>query len=627
MIGLTISVRRNFAKTLMWFSCISFMCTTAKALPHTEIKRCGEQLKKVLNGDLSVHISAKECRLGSVIAQWVRCQKEGTFSEIRHFLTHYPNWPAQETIRKKAEEMLARFPESAKETISWFKKFPPLTGKGALAYTQALRKTKANNLSITTDNLLLSVAFSEGDLNQFLTENHPSLTKDSLFTKANALLDKKEDISQVKILIPSLSTKQQQTIAARLNPDSSSTVNANSHTGIILDHVRLRRKNDQTDAAIKLLTDMKTIPNNQADYFWTEQNILGRRLIEQQRYSEAYQIINKHQLKEGENFANAEWLAGWLSLQFLKNPRQALVHFNRLRQRVRSPISVARAEYWRGRAYKSLKQKENSQTAFKAAAKHMATYYGQLAYKEIHGKIHSISLKRSVISNKARQKFSAYPLVQVIHILLGIQETKWIEAFAINLAKQLTSPAEQELLVDLMHDKGTPYLSVQVAKKGTVTSSPLIPGAYPRLKEIQDCPSDPALALAIIRQESRFKADAMSPAGAVGLMQLMPATAMRTIQKHKLKKGSLTHAATNISIGTRHLKDLLDYFKGSMVLAAAAYNAGVNAVENWLITFGDPRQPNVDTIDWVELIPYAETRNYVQRVLENYYCYTQTSTH
>lgn len=621
MVDLTISFRKNFAKTLMWFSFISLISITAKASPGTEIKRCGDQLKKVLNGDLSVRVSPKECHLSAVVSQWMHCQKSATFPEIRHFLTHHSNWPAEEAIRKKAEEDLANFPQPAKEIISWFKKFPPLTGKGALAYTQALRKIKADNLLETAGNLLVSSSFSESELNKFLVENHQSLAKDTIFAKANALLDQQEEVSQVKILIPYLSIKQQQVIALRLNPDSSGTVNANSHPGVILDHVRLRRKSDQTDGALKLLTDMKKIPENQADHFWTEQNILGRRLIEQKRYAEAYQVIHKHQLKEGENFANAEWLAGWLSLRFLNNPDQALAHFRKLREKVRSPISVARAEYWRGRAHKALGEKDASKIAFKAAASHIATYYGQLAHKEMYGKICPITLKKSVISKEVRQKFEAQPLVQIIHILLGLKETGRAEAFAISLAKQLSASAERELLVELMHEKGNPYLSVQIAKKTTVTSAPLIPAAYPRLTEVHGCPSGPALAHAIIRQESRFKPDAVSPAGAIGLMQLMPATATRTIKKHKLNKGSLTHAATNVSIGTRHLKDLLDYFNGSLILAAAAYNAGVNAVENWLITFGDPRQSRVDTTDWVELIPYMETRNYVQRVLENYHCY------
>lgn len=553
----------------------------------------------------------------------MRCQKSATFPEIRHFLTSYPNWPAEEVIRKKAEEDLANFPQSPKEVISWFKRFPPLTGKGALAYVQALQKTKADNLPEIAGSLLMSTTFGANDLNKFLADNHEILAKDSLFAKANALLDQQEEIDQVKSLIPYLPTKQQRIIVQRLNPSPLSAANINSHPGIILDQVRLKRKGDQTDNALKLLNVMKEIPENQADHFWIEQNILGRRLIEQKRYTEAYQIIQKHQLKQGENFANAEWLAGWISLRFLNNPNQALAHFKKLREKVRSPISVARAEYWLGRTYKALGKQDNSKTAFKAAARHIATYYGQLAHKEMHGKIRPVALKKSVISKEVRQKFEAHLLVQIIHILLGLKETSRAEAFAISLAKQLKSSAEQELLVDLMHEKGNKYLSVQIAKKATMTSAPLIPSAYPRLTEVRGSPSDPALAHAIIRQESRFKSDAVSPAGAVGLMQLMPATAMHTMKKHKLTMGSLTHASTNVSIGTRHLKDLLDYFNGSMILAAAAYNSGINAVESWLITFGDPRQPKVDVVDWVELIPYAETRNYVQRVLENYYCYLQ----
>lgn len=613
----------NFAKALIYFLLI-YPSSPATATIETEIKRCGDQLKKSLNGDPTITITDRQCPLSIALHQWARCQRKApSFETIRQFVTTHPDWPRQDAIRQKAEEDLANFVQPPKEIVRWFTKFPPLTGKGACVYMRALQKTNAENLSKTAGDLLLSVSFSQADLEKFLQANHQFLDKKELFNKANALLDKQEDLSLVPLLTPYLTTSQKKIISTRQHPNQAMLLTPNSPTGIILDQVRLNRKSDQTEVAVKLLKKMKEIPANQAESFWVEQNILARRMIEQKRYADAYLLISKHQLKAGENFANAEWLAGWLSLRFLNNSDQALTHFQRLRAKVKSPISVARAYYWLGRTYKTSKDPEAATTAFRKAAAHLGTYYGQLASKELYGKISPISLKKQVTSNETRQKFEKRPLTQVIRLLLALKETSPAEAFAISLGKQLKSPSEQTLLIDLMHEKGNKYLGVQIAKKSTTTSSPLIPAAYPQLSEVQKGVANSAFSHAVIRQESRFKADAVSSAGALGLMQLMPATADKTVKKHKLKKGSLTHAATNVSIGTRHLKDLLDRFGGSMILAAAAYNAGANAVENWLITFEDPRNPAVDSIDWVELIPYVETRNYVQRVLENYYCYLQ----
>lgn len=621
LVDLTISVWKKFSKSLIWFSLMELASTAAFASPTVEAKHCGNALKRSLNGDITVTIPASQCPLSASLSEWATIQKKAGFSKIKSFLSTHPSWPSQETIRKKAEEDLFTNPQATKVILDWFEKYPPLTAKGMLLYAQALHKLTPNLLQKKLAPLLLSLSFSESELRSLLEKYHSYLKPKTLFTKAHLLLDKQENTSLVKLFIPYLTEEQQQIINLRLNPLKKPSLSAVTHPGILLDNIRLRRIADRTDEAIALLKLIPEIPEIQADSFWTEQNILARRLIEQKRYQDAYDVVKKHRLVLGETFANAEWMSGWLSLQFLKKTDQALIHFKKLREKVKSPISIARASYWLGRTYKILANNEDANKSFKEAATHIGTYYGQLSQKELIGKIHPIALKRSFTTAKMKQKFNNRELIQIIRLLLEIGETSHAETFAIAAAKLLKSPKEHELLVELMHEKGGHYLGVQTAKKVTTGAAPLIPAAYPRLPTLHKGTVDPALAHAIIRQESRFKPDAISPAGAIGLMQLMPATAANTMKKHKIKTGSLTHAHINVSVGTRHLKDLLEDFNGSMILAAAAYNAGKNAVENWLMIFGDPRNPSIDSVDWVELIPYAETRNYVQRVMENYYCY------
>lgn len=630
MVDLTISGYKSFAKSftkaffkgpvLLYFITIIVVFITPGFC--SEVARCGDQLKQIFKGDSSVKIRSDKCRVSSTLARWDYCQKNEDFRKIHQFLKQHPDWPGREILRKNAENDLANTVYPVGEIINYFRKYPPLTGKGAFVYVQALKKTKAKNTGQVARNLFMATRFSIREMERFVQANKPFLTQDALFRKATALLDRQEETKQVKLFFPYLTAKQKKIVNRRLNPVLENlNVKTDTDAGIILDQVRLKRKADLTDEAVALFKTIKKIPRDRAGFFWVEQNILARRLIEKKRYNEAYQVIVRHNLAGGESFANAEWLAGWLSLRFLNKPTQALKHFKLLYQKVRSPISMARASYWLGRTYKVLGRKEVSAAAFREALSHPATYYGQLAYKQIHGKIRPVTLKELTVAKAMRRKFEARTLVQAIHILLHLKENGKAEAFASHLVKQLKSPQERLLLVDLVHKKGGEYLGVQMAKSATVTKSPLIPAAYPGLGEVRKHPVDSAFVHAIIRQESRFKPDAMSPAGALGLMQLMPATAEQTIKKHKLKEGALIHAATNIMVGSHHLKDLLKRFNGSKVLAAAAYNAGASAVENWLVTFGDPRQLKVDVIDWIELIPYAETRNYVQRVLENYYCY------
>jgi soluble lytic murein transglycosylase len=629
--ALTIQFITQFAKLLLTTTLLTM---PSMASLSSEGALCGQAVRSALKGT-NASVSASECPLSSLFIMWLRLQEDASFSEIQNFISKHPHWPRQQKLQKKAEEQLSVENIPAAKIVAWFTQYPPISAQGAISYVRALlhldRKDDAL-LYIKESWPKLSMDLSDV---QRMTSQFSSLVPEvAYFARASHLLNE-EDHSQISWLMTKLSSLHQQIIQTRQAlqkqlPNCQKMVaslpeQAWQDPGLVLDVLRWYRKQENNEEMLKTLKSQE-ISESLREYYWREANILIRRLMDEHRYQDAYTLAQSHGLSRGESFANGEWLAGWLALRFNEQPTLAIEHFQKLLSNVGTPISVARASYWLGRAYEATGDHEQAKVYYTQAKDHPATYYGQLAHKHLVGKDPTITLKQPTISSNKRQAFEKREMVQIVHLLHKLNETHVAEPFLHALAQIIDDVDEQVLLVNLAHEKLGHYGAVDVCKKSTKTKTPLIPIAYPRVdkKHAQHLASvDAAFVHAIIRQESRFKHNAVSSAGASGLMQLMPATAKQTALKLKMKdkKLPLHDPKTNVQLGSAHLKGLLDRYNGSMILAAAAYNAGAHVVDKWLIQYGDPRQPGVDPVDWVELIPYAETRNYVQRVRENYYCY------
>ncbi|MBW8309272.1 MAG: lytic transglycosylase domain-containing protein [Candidatus Paracaedibacteraceae bacterium] len=585
-----------------------------------EAAKCGKQLKKAIrqNPD-EVAIDKASCPQSYTVLMWLRAQKTASFSTAKAFIDKHPTWPRLSAIQRHLENELYKRSPSASQTIAWFRRMPPISLKGLQAFGQALLAQKQYNdqkfRQAFIDNDITTL-----DLQKFITAYRPLLNDEILQRKAHALLNNNQ-LAAAELVLANLPKKFRTILEARLSLiKGASMLNSDliQDPRLKFEQARLYRKNRFDKKASALLKELTNHEN--PDLLWTERNLIARRLLEDKKYQAAYDTIKDHGLKRGENFATAEWLGGWLSLRFLKNPEQAKDHFERLNENVSTPVSVARAQYWLGRAHKELGDSAQAQAWWTKAKKHVATYYGQLAHKELTGKTPTVNLKPSTVSLSVRRTLESRELYKYMRLLQEIDEQSTAEVFALKLGEQLQNPEEQALLTEIIHEKSGKHNALKVYKKIMRTEYPLIPAAYPRIT-IPRHTVEPAFAHAIIRQESRFQPDAVSSAGATGLMQLMPATAALTEQRYKIKKKKLTDPQHNVQIGSHHLKDLMEKYRGSIVLAAAAYNAGASAVDEWIEQFGDPRSPGVNVTDWIELIPYAETRNYVQRVLENYHCY------
>jgi len=320
--------------------------------------------------------------------------------------------------------------------------------------------------------------------------------------------------------------------------------------------------------------------------------------------------------------AEAEFHAGWYALEYLHDPVTATGHFANIAAISTLPLSLSRAEYWLGRASEAAGDRATATDHYQRAAAYPTTFYGQLATSKLGGK--ALHLPPPPAPTAAdQQNFEARELVKVIRHLDAVGYDNRTPIFFRTLAEQVTSPGEIALLTRLADDENNHQLALQLAKTAVSRGIPADALAFPTTAIPQTAATpgiDRAVVFAVARQESAFNPAAISSAGARGLLQLMPATAKITAKAIGLPydKSRLTSdPGYNATLGAAHLGDLVDNFGGSYVMTFAAYNAGASRVNQWVQQYGDPRDPKTDVVNWIESIPFTETRNYVQRLMEN----------
>jgi soluble lytic murein transglycosylase len=394
--------------------------------------------------------------------------------------------------------------------------------------------------------------------------------------------------------------------------------------GLHYDRLKRLRKLEKDEAFPLFLAISKR--EGDRSLWWTERKILSRRALTLGKPALAYKIMHGHGFKEGEEFAEAEWFLGWLALSFLHKPQIAIRHFEAFYRGVRTPLSRSKAAYWAGRASEHLRNATQARAWYQRGAQAVTSYYGQLSLQKLKIAPHNLRPDSLQISLKQRQSFSLQEIPQIIRLLGSAGAEKLILEFSYVYAKKASSQSDRHLMLDLIHEVA-PHYVVAIAKQAERTSPMLVERAYPTLKHFglkSRLPVEPAFAHAVIRQESDFNPKAVSGPGAQGLTQLMPETARMIATKLNMpyRSQALIHdPAYNLKLGMAYLADRLGRYEGSYVLALASYNAGSGRVQEWVKNFGDPRQPGIDVINWIERIPYSETRTYIHRVMANLYIY------
>lgn len=579
-------------------------------------------------------------KLLSKVLQWqyyTQANSGAGFGDITAFIRANPTWPQIATLQRRAEETItAATPDSV--ILEWFSSSPPQTVDGAMAYGRALINAGQNEKALKTlRDTWISGNFGPVQERQFLDTFQEILRDEDDEARLDRLLwthqeqaaarqlsrvdDSFRLLAQARLALDN-DAANAETLAARL-PERF-----RNNPGLLYELVHYRRQHDKDDLAIALLSH-PAADTVHPEMWWTERAILARRALAQGHISQAYEIARHHGQLDGAGFADAEWLSGWIALRFLGDHEVALNHFSRMFERVASAQSRARAAYWAGRASDALGQGDESVRWYNLAAVHITTFYGQLAAARLdHDQLWPLPADPAPTSADT-ETFERHELVHVARMLGQIKETDLIRPFMMRMAELTDSPGTRELAASLATSLGRADIAVSVAKRSEREGVPLITAGYPLPRLSTTDRPERSLVFGVIRQESAFYHQAVSPAGARGLMQLMPTTAAKLAKAMNVifkKKEALANALTqdpglNVKLGSAYLDDLLSDFNGSYILSVAAYNAGPSRVRKWMRDMGDPRQRDVDAVDWIESIPFAETRNYVQRVLEGVQVY------
>ena len=386
------------------------------------------------------------------------------------------------------------------------------------------------------------------------------------------------------------------------------------------------RANDYEDAEAMLVGFTVSRDNLGIPKVWAKRRLaLARRAAREGRSQAAYVIASQHFLTvaDGYDYSDCEWVAGWVALRKLNDPKRAVAHFRRFRDSVETPISLGRGGYWLGRAYEAAGDTVQAQRWYRDAAQYQTSFYGQLAAAQV-GAPGDPQLALRALPDWRGQTVLDSDSIRLAATLFYAGEDRLAMATFSTLGESAPIGALAPL-TRLALDLGQPHYAVRIAKKAARRGVLIYPAYYP-IHDIATYASkvEPAFALSIARQETELNPRAISRAGARGLMQLMPATARKVagwIGEEYSRERLLDDWQYNVRLGETYLARRTQQFGGSYVMAAAAYNAGAGRVDQWVAEFGDPRLGQIDIIDWMEQIPFSETRNYVQRVMEGLYVY------
>jgi soluble lytic murein transglycosylase len=564
----------------------------------------------------------------AVFAEWRALRDPATplvsFEEARLFLSQHPGWPQEKTIRLRAEQA-ALFEHPDPEAMRAFcANYPPISGRGMFACLAVGAGDTA-----TRDQWMkrgwIQGDFSESEEDSILAIYENRLDARDYEARTDRLLYEGK-VNQVKRMLPRLRPAYRLLAEARLAL-ASDAKNANaklynvpkdlkSDPGLVFNRMQWRARNGQDDGVKELLLHGPSNPPY-ADLWWPYRAAAVREALEEKRYNDAMKILAKHGDLSPENNADALFLKGWVEMEFLGNPREGYKDFYKLYGDVQTPVSKSRAAYWAGRAAKENGNPDIARGWFEKGAEFPTVFYGQLAAAE---------LKNGSLDLPSNPIVSAVPdetLAKTAMWLVGQGDLETANLFLTHATDQAGDASQAEALAQRAIDNNYRHGGVKVAKQALRKNFVLVEAGWPLVAVPSQSAIEPALALSIARQESEFNPAARSRADARGLMQVLPGTANHTAKRFDLSydAGDLYDPAANMVIGTTYLGALINGFDGNYVLAIASYNAGPANVRKWIARFGAPPKDVAGMINWIEKIPFAETRNYVQRVMENLQVY------
>lgn len=555
-----------------------------------------------------------------------------TFSQGLTFLNRHGDWPDTKLIRLRTEEAALREQPSRGPLHSFCAAYPPISGRGMVACVMG-EYGSSSERDATIRQAWLQGDYSPFEEQQILSRFGTMLNARDHENRTQRLLFESKTTSAQRMM-PLLSSSQQQLAQARIALQAmAKDANAKlarvpaalkGDPGLTLDRIRWRNRKGLNMEMRELFLSAPHSPPY-ANYWWPLRAVAVREALQAAQYDAALRIISRHGDLKPEFLAEALWLKGWITLERKRDASSAYKDFFKLYNSVSTPVSRARAAYWAARAAERNGNRDIAHEWFVKAAEHPTVFYGQLAHQKIApGKPLALPVTPTPDSN-AKAAFARGELPRVVRLLADMGEQDMVDRFLIHMGEQASTPEEFALLAQLATSINAAHGGVVIGKMALRKGMVLTQAGWPTMPTPANLAIEPALTHAITRQESEFDPRAQSAANARGLMQLLPGTASDMARKLSMPYASpdIWNPTTNITLGSAYLGRVIDGWDGSYILGIASYNAGPRNVRNWVEDFGTPGKSEDAAVDWIENIPFGETRNYVQRVLENVQVYRQ----
>ncbi|UWS79215.1 lytic transglycosylase domain-containing protein [Phaeobacter sp. G2] len=619
-------------RILLLISLILMLGSVATAQPH-RLERALEHLR-TQDWPQALQSAGAKGSVARDVVEWHRLRaKEGTAEDVESFLARRPDWPGLPYLRRRNEELIIE--KSHQRVRAFFADQPPQTPEGAASLARAFfAKGQQSQGEAELIRAWQTMPMSAETQEAYLAD-HGKLLKPHHATRLSQLLWDSHDLSATPML-PLVGAAERALAEARIALQKQANgVDAKikaipaalqNDPGLAYDRFVWRDRKNRQDDAIALMMDRSTSAKalGQPEKWLRRRRDLARQLMRDGKHEQAYQLAAHHfsRPEVGYGYSDCEWLAGYIALRKLKDAELAVYHFDRFLASVETPISVGRGGYWLGRAHAALGEVDKAHSAYAKAAAYQTSFYGLLAAEALGRSFDPALVTPPQLPPWRSAAFLDTSVVEAALLLLQAGELTLAERFFTHQVESL-SPLEAQQMGQMAVAMKEPHLAVMIAKRAAQAGVEL-QGAYYPLHPIalQKLPMASEMTLAIARRESEFDPLVVSHAGARGLMQLMPATAKLVATELDILAKHETARLTaewdyNATLGSQYLAGLAAEFNGNVVMMAAGYNAGPRRPIAWMKRYGDPRSGSPNIIDWIEHIPFNETRNYVMRVTES----------
>ena len=617
-----------------YLTAVLLLCAMALPALAERPRPLGWALDAMRGGDFEAaeRIATRDGIVARDVIIWHRLRAaQGSYAQLIDFIKRRPDWPGMDYLRRRSEPEIIK--QNNEQIIAFFGKFPAQTPRGVLAHASALAEKGLSGPAEV--NLVLAwrtMPMNASSQAAFL-KNHAALLKPHHDARLDAMVWQREyDEARQMYGIASKSAEQaaESRIAFYRRSESAANIYEKlppslQATGGV-NHAKFEwriRKGRVGDAKNLLIEASKNVETLGDPAAWgNRRRALARGEMRSGDRKRAYAMASQHHLTSGSDYADLEWLSGYIALRFLKDPMRAHQHFLNHDSAVDSPISQGRAGYWQGRALEAAGDNEGASAAYEMGAVFQTSFYGLLAAERAH-----IPFPDKLKGARPKTDWKTSPLAQAPLFEAGLLlqasgELNLAERFWTHLAEQLLEP-DLELLGQAAIDVEQPHIAVMIGKRAARRGLEIAAPYYALHPAGQaNLPMAPEMTLAIARRESEFDPVVQSHVGARGLMQLMPATAREVAEGLGILPQHTTDRLTadpvyNARLGSQYLSELAGRFDGNVVMISAGYNAGPSRPNRWMNEYGDPREGDIYIVDWIEMVPFRETQNYIMRVTES----------